>query len=232
MSVFDKMKKISTILFDLDGTLLDTLYDLTASVNHALSHYGFPVRTEPEIKAMLGNGVKALMQSAVPVPLTSYQFDEVFTCFKDYYMAHSMDSTKPYAGVMDLLRVLKQKHYKLAIVSNKMHVVVQSLCRHFFSKYIDVAIGESTSVRRKPFPDAAITALNFLGSKVEEAVYVGDSEVDLEMAYNAMLPCLSVCWGFRDESFLRSRGAKFLVQSPSDIITALEKWNNNLNGRI
>lgn len=218
-------EKISTVVFDLDGTLLDTLNDLAASVNYALGQYGYPLRSADEVRRALGNGVQRLMLASVPAGLSDEQFSEVFACFKRHYVAHSMDTTRPYPGIDALLQALSAAGYRLAIVSNKMNAAVQELQAHFFERWIGVAIGESATVRRKPAPDTVIEALRALGSEREEAVYVGDSEVDLATARNAGLECLSVTWGFRDETYLRSLGARHLMHHPADVADWLTRRN-------
>lgn len=216
-------KKITTVVFDLDGTLLDTLLDLATSVNYALDKYGYPLRSMEYIRRALGNGVRKLMEAAVPEHLSEDAFNEVFSCFKTHYVEHSMDNTAPYEGILPLLSRLKELGYKCAIVSNKLDEAVQDLNKKFFSSYIDVAIGEGNGIRRKPDPDSVEEALRRLGASKEEAVYVGDSEVDMATARNASLPCISVTWGFRDEDFLRDQGATKIVHRPEEIIGVLQR---------
>ncbi len=217
------MKKITTVLFDLDGTLLDTLDDLVASVNYALETNHLPQRSKLEVRRMLGNGVRALMKAAVPADLSSTDFESVFDCFRSYYMEHSLNTTRPYDGIPELLEALKRRHYKIGIVSNKMDEAVQELNQKFFSGYVDVAVGESPTIHRKPASDGIMFALNSFGSRLDEAVYVGDSEVDLETARNAHITCLSATWGFRDTTYLLAQGADHLVTVPSDILQFVEQ---------
>lgn len=192
-----------TVIFDLDGTLLNTLDDLADAVNHALSTYNLPVRSTAEVRQFLGNGIRVLVSSAVPEGTDEALFEKVFQCFRAYYVEHCLDRTQPYDGILDVLRVLKVRGVGLAIVSNKLQPAVSELNEHFFKGLIDVAVGESPTVRRKPNPDAVLAALHQLGGDKTMAVYVGDSEVDIETARRANLPCISVLWGFRDEDFLR-----------------------------
>lgn len=192
-----------TVIFDLDGTLLDTLDDLADAVNQALSTYNLPVRSTAEVRRFLGNGIRALVSSAVPEGTDEALFEQVFQCFRTYYVAHCLDRTQPYAGILDVLRAMRARGIGLAIVSNKLQPAVSELNEHFFAGLIDVAVGESATVRRKPNPDAVLAALQGLGGDKASAVYVGDSEVDIETARRAGLPCISVLWGFRDEDFLR-----------------------------
>ena len=195
---------LNTIIFDLDGTLLDTLADLAASVNYALRTHQLAERTLPEIRQFLGNGIRYLMEKSVGGAVTGDAFEKVFQTFRSHYVNHCLDTTAPYPGIMHALEALLAKGYKMAIVSNKLHPAVQELSERFFKGYITSAVGESATVRRKPNPDAVLAALRELKSEKSHAVYVGDSEVDLQTATNAGLPCILVTWGFRDESFLRT----------------------------
>ena len=212
------MKKINTVVFDLDGTLLDTLTDLMNSVNVALRKYDLPERSYQEIRSFVGNGVRLLVERAVPAQTKEELTDSVFSSFKQHYMEHCKDTTKPYAGIIPLLKDLKEKGYKLSIVSNKLQGAVSELNEQFFSAFVDVAIGESENVRRKPAPDSVFRALELLGSSKDEAVYVGDSDVDVATARAAGLQCLSVLWGFRDEHLLRKCGAENFVSAPQEVI--------------
>ena len=212
-----KMKHITTIIFDLDGTLLDTLHDLAAAVNHALTSHSLPPRSEAEVRTFLGNGIRSLVERAVPDGLTGEQFEQVFETFRTYYMEHCQDRTQPYEGIMPLIRQLHERGLKMGIVSNKVDAAVQELNDRFFKTYIETAVGESPTVRRKPCPDAVLAALRRLGSSPKEAVYVGDSEVDLATAENAGLPCVSVLWGFRDHYFLLAHGATCCIERPEEL---------------
>lgn len=196
---------LDTVVFDLDGTLLDTLNDLANSVNYALAKHRLPTRTIPEVRRFLGNGIRYLMKKSVGDNMQDdCEFEPIFQSFRSHYVEHCLDTTQPYPGIMPLLKALKQRGIKMAIVSNKLHPAVQELAHRFFEGYISSAVGESLTVRRKPNPDAVLAALNELGSTPNNAIYVGDSEVDLETSKNAGLRCALVTWGFRDESFLRS----------------------------
>lgn len=204
MSHKGSIAMLNTVIFDLDGTLLDTLEDLTNSVNHALTLHGLKARKTSEVRQFLGNGIRYLMKKAVGDNVGEDDFEVIFQSFRSYYVEHCLDVTKPYPGIMQLLEQLKQKGVKMAIVSNKLHPAVQELSHRFFEGYIQSAVGESATVRRKPNPDAVLEALTQLQSQPNDAIYVGDSEVDLETAKNAHLRCALVTWGFRDESFLRT----------------------------
>ena len=212
--------KYSTYIFDLDGTLLDTLGDLAASVNYALRTYGMPEHTIDDVRRFVGNGVRKLMERAIPDGASNPDFEATFATFRQYYMAHSLDTTKPYDGILETLEALKAKGCHLAVVSNKMMAATQELCRHFFPDTIEVAIGENEAegIRKKPAPDTVFAALRQLGVGQEGAVYVGDSDVDIETARNSGLPCISVLWGFRDRDFLLQHGAETFISNPSELL--------------
>lgn len=213
---------IRTVVFDLDGTLLDTLGDLVASVNFALRQHQLPLRTVAEIRLFLGNGIRTLMRKSVGDALGEEEFEAVFQTFRTHYVAHCLDTTAPYPGILSLLDELQRRGIQMAIVSNKLHPAVQELNERFFSHYIHSAVGESATVRRKPNPDAVLAALKELGSSPAEAIYVGDSEVDWETAQRAGLPCALVLWGFRDEDYLRQLpGAACFLRQPADLLSYL-----------
>ena len=219
----------NTYIFDLDGTLLDTLQDLAASVNYALRQHHMPEHSLDDVRHFVGNGVRLLMERAVPGGVGNPMFDAAFDTFRQYYMQHSLDTTRPYDGIPELIRELHARGCQMAVVSNKMMAATQELVRHFFPE-IPVAIGEheAEGIRKKPAPDTVFAALRQLGHSVSEnlenqegevfAVYVGDSDVDLATARNAGLPCISVLWGFRDRDFLLANGATTFVQHPIDIL--------------
>ena len=213
------MKQYSTYIFDLDGTLLDTIQDLATSVNYALSQCRMPERTLDEVRRFVGNGVRLLMIRAVPDGEDNPRFQEAFDIFRSHYLEHSLDTTAPYPGIIDMLERLKANGKRMAVVSNKFDTATKELIRHFFGNLIEVAIGENEAagVRKKPAPDTVNEALRQLGVGKEDAVYVGDSDVDLQTARNSGLPCISVLWGFRDREFLLENGATTFVQSPDNI---------------
>lgn len=214
------MMTYSTYIFDLDGTLLDTLGDLAASVNFALREHGMPEHSIDDVRSFVGNGVRLLMERAIPDGTDNPDFEATFATFRQYYMAHSLDTTRPYDGVPEALRELRNRGCQLAVVSNKMMAATQELIRHFFPDTIAVAIGEheAEGIRKKPAPDTVFAALRELGVGQEGAVYVGDSDVDIRTAENAGLPCISVLWGFRDKDFLIKHGAKTLISAPSELL--------------
>ena len=214
---------IRSILFDLDGTLLDTLDDLANSVNYALRTHHLPERSHTEIRSFLGNGIRNLMLDAVGRGMSDEAFEPVFQTFRTYYVEHCLDKSKPFAGIIDLLKALQQRGITMSVVPNKLPPAVVELNERFFKDYITSAVGESVTVRRKPNPDAVLAALSELGCSKDEAVYVGDSEVDLHTAQNAGMQCMLVLWGFRDEDFLRSLpGASLFAQCPADILSWLD----------
>lgn len=210
---------LNTVVFDLDGTLLDTLGDLAGSVNYALRKHGLPECSLQEVRSFLGNGIVRLMQNAVKNAVEGVAFEEVFQTFRSHYLEHCLDTTQPYPGILPMMEKLRESGVKIAIVSNKLHPAVQELNRRFFADLVTSAVGESETVRRKPHPDGVLKALEELGSRPEEAVYVGDSEVDWETARQAGLRCVLVLWGFRDEDFLRGLpGVQAYLKSPDDLL--------------
>ena len=210
----------NTYIFDLDGTLLDTLTDLAASCNYALRTHGMPEHSIDDVRRFVGNGVRKLMERAVPDGEVNPDFEATFATFREHYMQHSLDTTKPYPGIEDVLTELKARGCRLAVVSNKMMAATVELCKHFFPDTIEVAIGEKEAegIRKKPAPDTVFAALKRLGVSGDNAVYVGDSDVDLATARNSNLPCISVLWGFRDRDFLLDHGATTLITSPKELL--------------
>lgn len=213
------MKDFETYIFDLDGTLLSTLDDLAASTNYALRWAGMPERTVEEVRMFVGNGVKLLMEHAIPNGINNPKFEETYAKFREHYMEHNLDTTCPYEGIPELLRELKRRGKKLAIVSNKFYAATQELAKHFFPDTIEVAIGERDSIRKKPAPDTVLEALKQLGASKDNAVYIGDSDVDIMTAKNCDLPCISVLWGFRDKDYLIKHGGTIFVDKPSEILS-------------
>lgn len=212
--------KPTTYIFDLDGTLLNTLEDLSSSVNHAMEQCHYPTHSIEKVRKMVGNGVRRLIERAVPEGTSADDTQRALSIFQDYYLAHNEDKTQPYDGIIPMLKELKQRGYKIAVVSNKFDKATKALCKKYFPGLIDVAIGENESqgIRKKPHPDMVSLALRQLVSSAGEAIYIGDSEVDIATAQNSGLHCISVLWGFRTKSFLLGNGAKILVDKPSDII--------------
>ena len=209
---------IKACIFDLDGTLLDSLTDLELSCNYALRANGMPERTLEEVRVFVGNGVKKLMERAVPNGLANPLFDKTYQDFRQHYMIHNLDHTHPYAGVEEMLQKLIASGKHVAVVSNKFYAATQELVAHFFGKKISVAIGERENIRKKPAPDTVNEALRQLGADRETAVYIGDSDVDIMTAKNSGMPCISVLWGFRSRQFLLAHGHATFVEKPSEIL--------------
>lgn len=213
--------RYDTVIFDLDGTLLDTLDDLRDSVNHALSSCGFPTRSRDEVRAFVGGGVTRLMALAVPEGAPPRREAECLRLFRAHYVLNMEHKTAPYPGVPALLRRLSGEGFRLAIVSNKFDGAVKGLAQTYFEGLIPVAIGECEGVAKKPAPDTVFRALKELNANAGRAVYVGDSDVDLATAKNAGLPCVSVSWGFRDRSFLAAHGAVHIVDDAEALYKSL-----------
>lgn len=210
--------KYRLAIFDLDGTILDTLEDLKNSINFALLQFGFPERELSEVRAFVGNGILKLVKRAVPSGTSEEDINRVFETFKSHYKIHSADNTKSYCGINELLGELKKGGTKLAVVSNKADFAVQDLCEKYFKGIFNYAVGEKENVRKKPYPDSVNEVLKTLGVPKNEAVYIGDSEVDVKTAVNVGMDCISVLWGFRSKEELLENGAKNLVSDPKEII--------------
>ena len=207
-----------TYIFDLDGTLLDTLDDLASSVNYALRKAGLPERTLDEVRAFVGNGVRKLMVRSVPGGDGHAGFENILSSFREHYSRHDKEQTRPYPGVVEMLRALKSRGARIAVVSNKFNSATQSLCKYYFDGLVDVAVGEHDGVEKKPAPDIVNEALDLLCVGKEDAVYVGDSDVDIMTARNSGMPCISVLWGFRDRPFLENAGARVFVNTPAELV--------------
>ncbi len=214
--------KYNTIIFDLDGTLLNTLEDLTDSVNYALNEFGYPLRTINEIRQFVGNGVKVLMDRAVPHGTSPEDTAKCLEIYRKHYSGNMQNKTRPYDGIYELLTDLKEKGAKLAVVSNKYDSAVKALCNDYYKEYIRVAIGESPEVAKKPAPDSVYAALAKLAAAKEEAVYVGDSDVDVRTAHNAGLKCIGVTWGFRNREILKAEGADYIIDKPEELLELLD----------
>lgn len=216
--------KYQALIFDLDGTLLDTLDDLADAVNAVLAANGYPIKTRDEVCRAVGNGMKNLISRVLPDGVSDPSFDRILNEFKAYYGAHCEDKTAPYAGIAELLTNLKAAGVKMAIVSNKADYAVKMLAQTWFSDMIPVAIGENEAagIRKKPAPDTVDLALRELGVTRAQAAYVGDSDVDVQTANNCEMPCLSVTWGFRDRAFLLEHGATLLYDTPDALWDAVK----------
>ena len=208
---------IKAVIWDLDGTLLNTLDDLAASVNAALAMNGMPLRSTEEVRAFVGNGIRRLMVRAVPGGEANPAFDKALEDFTRHYGAHSRDRTRPYDGILEMLDKLSGAGVKHAIVSNKIDFAVKALSRAYFGERMCAAIGDDPSRARKPAPDSVLAAMREMGVTAQETVYVGDSDVDVLTARNAGVPCVAVLWGFRDEACLRAAGAGRLARTPEEL---------------
>jgi len=211
------------VIFDLDGTLLNTLEDLKDGVNYALAANGFPERSLEEIRTFVGNGIGKLIERAVPNGTDEETRTEVLRQFRSYYTEHCRIKTHPYDGVMELMEYLKGHGFLVAIVSNKNDAAVKELAKHYFTDFVEVAIGERAGIQQKPAPDSVFEAMRLLGVTKAETVYIGDSEVDRATAVNAGLDCISVTWGFRDELTLRNLKPEYLIHKPEEVIPIVEK---------
>lgn len=209
--------KYKLAIFDLDGTILNTLDDLADSTNYALRENGLPERTVQEVRCFVGNGIRKLIERAVPAGTQTEQTDRVHESFTAHYKAHCADKTRPYDGVIELLRALRAAGCRTAVVSNKADYGVQTLCQDYFPGLFDMAVGEREGIRKKPSPDSVNEVLQRLCTARADAVYIGDSDVDIETAKNAGLDCISVEWGFRGREFLLEHGAARLVKEPGEI---------------
>lgn len=214
-----KTLKYQTILWDLDGTLLNTLQDLANAFNAGLAAHGYPARTMEEVRAAVGNGGKTAVAALLPGGQENPDFEAVFESFRAYYALHSEDNTRPYPGLDAALQALQAAGAAMGIVSNKMDDAVKALNRRHFG--FPVAIGESEGVRRKPAPDTVLRALEGLGRSREGCVYIGDSEVDLATARNAGLPCIAVAWGFRGRARLEALQAPVIADTPEQLLMLL-----------
>ena len=210
----------TTYVFDLDGTLLDTLDDLTASTNYALRQMQMAERSKEEVRRFVGNGIAKLIERAVPEGTDATTTTQTLEVFRQYYLYHDLDHTRPYPGIVEMLRELKAQGKQIAIVSNKYYKATERLAEHFFPNLIDVAIGEheAAGIKKKPAPDTVVLALRRLHATKEEAIYIGDSDVDIATAAASGLPCISVLWGFRSREFLLQHGATTFASSPRDIL--------------
>ena len=214
---------IKAIIFDLDGTVLDTLDDLANAVNHTLEVHNMPKRTLKEIRAILGNGARNLIERSVPEGTDAAVTDDVFEYYQKYYREHSEINTKPYDGIMDMLGTLKERGVKLAVLSNKPDAAVQPLAKKYFPGIFDYVSGEKAGIVRKPAPDGIYEALRVLDIPLEDTVFIGDSEVDIDTAKNASMDCISVCWGFRDADVLWDSGATCVISTADALLAEIIK---------
>ena len=212
--------RYKAVLFDMDGTVLDTLADLTNAVNHTLADYGMPLLEKSQVAAYLGNGAAYLLSRAVPPGTPDTLREEMLRSYQPWYDSHCAILTAPYPGILPLMRALREAGVKQAVISNKQDTAVKQLAAQHFPGLLETAVGESAAVRRKPNPDAVLAALQEMGSSKEDAGYVGDTEVDLRTAENAGLACALVGWGFRTEQQLHDAGAEHIFRRAEE----LQEW--------
>ena len=212
------MKKI--FIFDMDGTLLNTLEDLMISTNYALSQFNYPTHTLEEIRFFVGNGVAKLIERAIPNGVNNLNYEKCLEIFKAHYAKNMYNHTSVYDGISEMLENLKNKGIKTAVVSNKFDLAVKELSKKYFGNLIDIAIGENekAGIKKKPAPDTVFEVLNLMNLKSEDAIYIGDSDVDIMTAKNSNMPCISVTWGFRDREFLIKNNATIIVDKPKEIL--------------
>lgn len=213
--------KYNTVIFDLDGTLLNTLDDLRDSLNEVLSRHAYAPKSIEEVRRFVGNGVRNLVRLSIPEECSEEEITQIMEEFKDNYKHNMQNKTRPYNGIMELLLDLYRFNYKIAIVSNKYDAAVKELSRTYFGNLIPVAIGETAEVKRKPAPDSIYEAVKELGSELSRTILVGDSETDARTAKNAGIPFIGVTWGFRCREVLREEGAAYLIDTPKELLTLL-----------
>ncbi len=211
---------IQGVIFDLDGTLLNTLDDLCDSTNYALKQFGYPTRTLEEVRSFVGNGVKKLIERAIPNGSTNENLEKCLAIFKEHYKQNMYNKTAPYSGVLEMLKELRAKNVQIAVVSNKFDGAVKELCKKYFDDFIQVAIGENEAagVRKKPAPDSVFKAIKELQISVDSVIYVGDSETDVQTAKNAEINCIGCTWGFRSREVLAREGATYIIGTPDEIL--------------
>ena len=214
--------KYDTVVFDMDGTLLNTLDDIADGVNYILRQYQYPEKSLDEVRRAVGNGARQLMRLMLPGGEENPRFDHILKEYGAYYQAHCQEKTRAYEGIPELLGALKEKGVKLAIVSNKGDGAVKELNRQYFAENIETAVGERPGIRRKPEPDSVLEALRILGSTRERALYVGDSEVDYDTAKNGKMACVLVSWGFRTREQLEALHPDYLIDRPEQLLTLLQ----------
>lgn len=210
--------KYKAYIFDLDGTLLDTLLDLANAVNFAMRAKGYPERTTGEVRSFIGNGIKVLIKRSVPENTNGKDYAEALEIFTKYYLEHIADNTKPYDGITQVVETLRSNGCKVAVLSNKVHIAAQAVVKDFFGDIFDIVVGKMDEFPSKPEPESLFYTMKTLGVKPEDCVYIGDSDVDVLTAHNAGLPCIGVTWGNRDEDVLIASGAEYIARTPNEIL--------------
>lgn len=214
--------KTKAVILDLDGTLLDTLEDICNSVNHTLISFGYAPRTLDEIRRFVGNGAKKLIERALPHAVPEAEFDEIYHAYDAHYTAHGQDKTKPYAGVQEMLREMRRRGLKTAVLSNKQDNAVRPLCAHYFPQLLDAATGPTADRRTKPAPDGVYYLEALLGVTPQEVLYVGDSQTDVQTGLNAGVRTVAVLWGFRDRAELEEAGATLFAKTPDEVLNYID----------
>jgi phosphoglycolate phosphatase len=215
--------RFNTVIFDLDGTILNTLEDLTDSLNTILSSEGYPIKNAEDVKTFVGNGYRQLIEKALPQKTKASEIDRCTGLFRKAYYGNIANKTKPYDGIIPLLQELKKSGIQIGVVSNKMDEATKEACRHYFDSYIDVAIGDNPLRKRKPAPDNVYEALMQLGAEKQSTLFVGDSNIDIQTAKNANLVCIGVTWGYRSRNVLISQGADFIIDKPEELLDLMQK---------
>ncbi len=210
---------IQLVIFDMDGTILDTLEDLKNSLNYALDKHGFPMRTLDEVRAFVGNGIGKLIERGCPDSCDPAVVQAVYETFIPHYAEHCNDQTRPYPGIPEAIAALRRAGYQTAVVSNKADFAVADLCKIWFDGLFDAAQGEREGISRKPAPDSVFAVCDRLHISVDRAVYIGDSEVDVQTARNAGMRYIGVDWGFRTRAFLIEQGAQTIVSTPAELLS-------------
>ena len=210
--------KYKAYIFDLDGTLLDTLLDLANAVNFAMRSKGYPERTLDEVRSFIGNGVKVLIKRAVPEGTSEKDYEEALGNFREYYFGHLSDNTRPYDGMPEVVKAVKAHGCKVAVLSNKTHFAAQAVVKDFFGDIFDIVVGKMDEYPSKPEPESLFYTMQSLGVTPEESIYIGDSDVDVLTAHNAGIPCIGVTWGNRDEDVLLASGAEYIAHTPDEIL--------------
>jgi len=217
--------KYKVAIFDMDGTILNTLEDLADAMNYCLKMHGMQERTLSEIKSFVGNGIRRLAEQAVPNDTDAKAIDKIVTTFNQYYKDHCAVKTRPYDGIKETLKQLKDEGILTAVVSNKADYAVKILCKEYFDGLFDYSVGEREGIRRKPYPDSVISVIEHFAVSPNEAVYIGDSEVDYQTAHNAGIDVIMVSWGFREEDYLKSIGAKRIIHHPHELLKEMQNDN-------
>lgn len=219
---------IKNIIFDLDGTLLNTLDDLTDSTNYMLKQFNYPIKTKEQIKSYIGNGVNELIKKAVPNNTDNIHLNNCIKIFKENYAQNMYNKTAPYKDIKELLISLKAKNYNIAVASNKFDMAVQDLCKRYFNKLIDYCAGENEShgIKKKPSPDIIHKIMNYFNGTNNDTIFVGDSEVDIQTAKNSQIKCINVSWGYKDKDFLIASGANIIIDNPLELINTIQDFNS------